>query len=155
MFLLIIYHYYLCIILFYKFSGEATPRPIASGLREFYTLDEMLNRYVVVVCNLKEAKMKGFESYGMVLAAKSSDGKKVELISPPAGAVIGEKLVIKGLTNDPWPASKVKKMKVWEAMVEDLKTDENCNLCWKGQIITSEIGDKEFTSHSIASSQVG
>ena len=113
------FHYYLFIILFYNFSGEATPRPIASGLREFYTLDEMLNKYVVVVCNLKEAKMKGFESYGMVLAAKSSDGKKVELISPPAGAVVGEKLVIKGLTNDPWPASKVKKMKVWEAMAED------------------------------------
>ena len=34
------------------------PRPVASGLRDFYTLEEMLGRRVLVVCNLQEAKMK-------------------------------------------------------------------------------------------------
>jgi len=50
--------------------GEDAPRAIASGLREHYTLEEMEGRKVLVVCNLKEAKIVGFSSNGMVLAAK-------------------------------------------------------------------------------------
>jgi methionine--tRNA ligase beta chain len=50
--------------------GEEEPRQIASGLREHYTLEQMLNRKVLVVCNLKSAKIVGFASSGMVLAAK-------------------------------------------------------------------------------------
>ena len=46
------------------------PRQIASGLREHYTLEEMQGRKVIVVCNLKAAKIVGFNSNGMVLAAK-------------------------------------------------------------------------------------
>jgi methionine--tRNA ligase beta chain len=53
--------------------GEETgPREIASGLREHYTLEEMQDRMVLVVCNLKAAKIVGFVSNGMVLAAKVS-----------------------------------------------------------------------------------
>ena len=51
---------------------EDGPRQIASGLREHYTLDEMQDRKVLVVCNLKAAKIVGFNSNGMVLAAKVS-----------------------------------------------------------------------------------
>lgn len=49
---------------------ESGPRQIASGLREHYTLEEMHDRLVLVVCNLKAAKIVGFASNGMVLAAK-------------------------------------------------------------------------------------
>ena len=48
---------------------------------------------MIVVCNLKEAKMVGFTSYGMVLASKSETGK-VELVSPPPGAEVGSRVVI-------------------------------------------------------------
>ena len=51
--------------------GEETgPREIASGLRQHYTLEDMQDREVLVVCNLKAAKIVGFVSNGMVLAAK-------------------------------------------------------------------------------------
>ena len=50
--------------------GEDAPREIASGLKEHYTLEEMQDRKVLVVCNLKAAKIVGFTSNGMVLAAK-------------------------------------------------------------------------------------
>lgn len=33
--------------------GEAEPRKIASGLVPYYTLDEMIGRRLIVVCNLK------------------------------------------------------------------------------------------------------
>ena len=49
---------------------EGGPRQITSGLREHYTLEEMQDRKVLVVCNLKAAKIVGFNSNGMVLAAK-------------------------------------------------------------------------------------
>jgi methionine--tRNA ligase beta chain len=55
--------------------GEETgPREIASGLKEHYTLEEMQDREVLVVCNLKAAKIVGFVSNGMVLAAKVRRG---------------------------------------------------------------------------------
>lgn len=47
--------------------GEAEPRTVVSGLANFVPIDEMLNRLVVVLCNLKPAKMRGVESKGMVL----------------------------------------------------------------------------------------
>lgn len=55
--------------------GEEAPRQIASGLREHLTLEEMQDRLVLVVCNLRPAKLAGFNSNGMVLAAKGPDGK--------------------------------------------------------------------------------
>ena len=51
--------------------GEETgPREIASDLKGHYTLEEMQDKEVLVVCNLKAAKIVGFTSNGMVLAAK-------------------------------------------------------------------------------------
>lgn len=55
--------------------GEGPPRQIASGLREHVSLEDMHGRLVLVVCNLKPAKLAGFVSNGMVLAAKGADGK--------------------------------------------------------------------------------
>ena len=49
---------------------ESGPREIASGLRGHYALEDMQDRLVLVVCNLKAAKIVGFTSNGMVLAAK-------------------------------------------------------------------------------------
>lgn len=37
--------------------GEGTPRLIASGLRPYYTEEQMLNRRILVVCNLKPRTM--------------------------------------------------------------------------------------------------
>lgn len=53
-----------------ELAEDTGPREIASGLRDFYSLEEMQGRKVLVVCNLKAAKMKDFMSNGMVLAAK-------------------------------------------------------------------------------------
>lgn len=49
--------------------GEEKPRTIVSGLVNFVPIEEMQNRMVVVLCNLKPAKMRGIESQGMVLCA--------------------------------------------------------------------------------------
>lgn len=74
--------------------GEDAPRQIASGLREHCTLEEMQGRLVLVVCNLRPAKLAGFSSNGMVLAAKSQDGKVGIFVQVSAGVVLIELLLI-------------------------------------------------------------
>lgn len=54
-------------------------RTIVSGLVPYYTEEELLNKLVVVVTNLKPAKLRGIESNGMLLAA--GDGDIVKLIT--------------------------------------------------------------------------
>ena len=43
--------------------GETVPRTIVSGLVNFVPIDEMKDRMVVVLCNLKPAKLKGIKKY--------------------------------------------------------------------------------------------
>ena len=133
-------------------SGEI--RQVASGLREFYTVDQMKDKLVIVVCNLKDAKMKGFVSQGMVLAAKCSDGR-VELIEAPEGSREGDAIECEGVDRDgpPWPASTVKNKKVWEAMSVQLHTDDNGYACWGDYYMVSSAG--RCKAASIANSPIG
>ena len=60
-------------------------RQIVSGIAPFYDPDDLVGTYVVVICNLKPAKLMGVDSYGMVLAA----GDEAVLLSPIAGVPVG------------------------------------------------------------------
>ncbi|KAK6037589.1 putative methionine--tRNA ligase, beta subunit, partial [Cooperia oncophora] len=53
--------------------GEPAPRTVVSGLVKHVPLDQMQNRLVVVLCNLKPAKMRGIESRAMVMCASSPE----------------------------------------------------------------------------------
>lgn len=57
------------LLTFYCYAGEGAPRTIVSGLVNFVSIEEMKDRDVIVLCNLKPAKMRGIESCGMVLCA--------------------------------------------------------------------------------------
>jgi len=118
---------------------ESGPRQIASGLRDHYTLEEMQDRLVLVVCNLKAAKIVEFVSNGMVLAAKSEDGK-AELVTPPEGSQVGERVFIEGLEGEPFSAAQVKKKKTWANVAKDLKTGEGGVATWQGKTIQTAAG---------------
>lgn len=47
-------------------------RQIVSGIRQWYTPEDLPGKTIVVVTNLKPVKIFGVESYGMLLAAESS-----------------------------------------------------------------------------------
>jgi methionine--tRNA ligase beta chain len=127
--------------------GEETgPREIASGLRNFYSLEEMQDRKVLVVCNLKSAKIVGFASNGMVLAAKAADGTKVELVDPPEDAVIGERVFVEGLSGEPVSSTQVKKKKIWEAVAKDLLSGEGGVATWGGKMIQTTAGPCKVAS---------
>ena len=77
--------------------------------RAFYSeADFCAGRKVCVVTNLKPAKMAGFESCGMVLCAANEDHTKVELLEPPEGAKVGERVVIDGLEGEPLQPNQVR-----------------------------------------------
>lgn len=49
-------------------------RQVVSGIKEYYTPEELIGKKVVLVTNLKPIKLRGEESNGMILAAEK-DGK--------------------------------------------------------------------------------
>ncbi|AAM07394.1 TPA: methionine--tRNA ligase [Methanosarcina acetivorans] len=49
--------------------GEEKPRQLVAGMASYYTSEELVGKYVVVLANLKPAKLCGVESNGMMLAA--------------------------------------------------------------------------------------
>jgi methionyl-tRNA synthetase len=52
--------------------GEPQPRQLVAGIAERYQPEALLGRRIVVVANLKPAKLMGVESRGMLLAASVS-----------------------------------------------------------------------------------
>jgi methionyl-tRNA synthetase len=59
--------------------GDAT-RQIVAGIAQFYSPESLVGKHIVVVENLKPAKLMGHLSEGMLLAAK--DGGKLALVTP-------------------------------------------------------------------------
>lgn len=59
-------------------DGEKN-RIVVSGISQYYSPEQLINRNVILVSNLKPVKLCGVESSGMVLAAENSD-KNVKVI---------------------------------------------------------------------------
>ncbi len=66
-------------------------RQLVAGVAQFYTPEQIIGKTIVIVANLKPAKIRGIESQGMLLAAK--DGKNLKLVTVdgemPSGIEIG------------------------------------------------------------------
>jgi methionyl-tRNA synthetase len=66
-----------------KVGGEM--RQILAGIKKKYSAEDLIGRQVIVVANLKPAKLMGMESQGMLLAADDEDGEAI-LLQPDAEA---------------------------------------------------------------------
>lgn len=105
--------------------GEAEPRTIVSGLVKYVPLEQMKDRLVVVICNLKPRNMRGVKSFGMLLAASNAEHTEVEPLLPPPQAKAGERVWF-GERRDQGAAATpnvMEKKKYWDAMQPMLKTD--------------------------------
>ncbi|KAJ1726757.1 G4 quadruplex nucleic acid binding protein [Coemansia biformis] len=111
-------------------AGEAEPRTVVSGLVRFIPIEQMQNRDVVLVCNLKPAKMRGVTSYAMVLCATSPDGATVEFVEPPKGSKPGDRVCFEGFENDE-PEEQLKpKLKIFETIQPGLFTNDAREAGW-------------------------
>ena len=61
----------------------AEKRQIVSGIAKYYTPEELVGKIIVVVANLKPAKIRGVESCGMLLAAKTDDDLRLVTVDVP------------------------------------------------------------------------
>ncbi len=67
----------------------AETRQVVSGIAEYYKPEELVGKTVVLVANLKPAKLRGVESQGMILAADAPEGVKVIFVDGiPSGCKI-------------------------------------------------------------------
>ena len=66
-------------------------RQLVAGVAQYYSPEAIIGKTIVIVANLKPAKIRGIESQGMLLAAK--DGNNLKLVTidgdMPSGVSIG------------------------------------------------------------------
>jgi methionyl-tRNA synthetase len=69
--------------------GEENPRTILSGIKQWYSPDDLKGKQFVFITNLEPRKMMGLESQGMILAA---DGEKPIPLIPSEQVPPGSKI---------------------------------------------------------------
>ena len=63
-------------------------RELVSGIAKHYAPADLIGKNVVMVVNLKPAKIRGVVSHGMVLAASAGEDLKVLSVDMPVGAIV-------------------------------------------------------------------
>lgn len=126
--------------------GDTTgPRTVISGLVKHVPIEEMRDRLVVVLCNLKPAKMRGILSEAMVMCASTPD--KVELLKPPENVKPGDRVVFDKYPGEP-DAQLNPKKKIWEQVAPDIKTNDDGVAIYKDcEFKVASNLDGKFTSN--------
>ena len=129
--------------------AEAEVRTIGSGLQKFVTMEEMMNgENVMIWANLKQKKLGGVPSHGMVMCANSKDQENAEcqIVRPPAGAVVGERIQLEGnpILNAPVSSDKAAelnpKKKVEPKFMALLQTNAEGFACYNGVRLMTSAG---------------
>lgn len=119
--------------------GEEEPRQIVSGLRAYYSLEDLEGQRCLVVSNLPKAKLAGVDSFGMVLCGSEDDKAKVEFIVPPEDAENGERILCGDDDAPPLTSNQVKKKKVWPKVQPKLAVVEG-KATFDGELLTTASG---------------
>ena len=104
--------------------GEGQLREIGSGVKQHISLEEMLrpDQFVVVFANLKPRKLAHIMSQGMVMCASNAEHTQIELIRPPAGSKIGERVSLQGNPIANFSQDKQDELKPKKKYMEQLLT---------------------------------
>ncbi|XP_024927854.2 uncharacterized protein LOC107413994 isoform X2 [Ziziphus jujuba] len=111
--------------------GEAKLRQVVSGLAKYCSPEELTNRLVVLITNVKPGKLRDVMSEGLVLCASSEDHSTVEPLLPPEGAKPGERVSFSGIDGKPEDVLNPKKKQL-EKITPHLFTDEKGIATFKG-----------------------
>ncbi|THH01578.1 hypothetical protein EW026_g1163 [Hermanssonia centrifuga] len=116
------------------FGEETGPRTVVSGLVHYIPIEQMRDKYLVGVCNLKPASMRGIKSFAMVLCATSKDGKEagIELIQPPLDSKPGDRVFFEGPDfESATPLAQMNpKKKIFETVQPGFITLESKEAAW-------------------------
>ena len=120
--------------------GALGKRVLVAGMKTFYSKDEIKGKSIVIVSNLRPAKIRGVESKGMLLAAE--DDKGVVSLLDPGDARPGSEVFIEGIPREPAGVLEFDDFKK-----VDMTIGENGEAIYDGKNLKSEkgkiISDKE------------
>jgi len=120
---------------------ESGPRTVVSGLVHYIPIEEMRDKYLIAVCNLKPANMRGVKSFAMVLCATSKDGKDagIELIQPPPNSKPGDRVYFEGADfESATPLSQLNpKKKIFETIQPGFITLDSREAAWVNPVTKS------------------
>jgi len=107
-------------------AGTPERRQLVSGIVDYYTPDQLLNRLVITVANLQKSKIRGIDSNIMLLAgddSKTTKENRVILLDPPALSEVGDRVYLEG---EPIPdaAGSIKRDK-WDEIVPKFSVQDN------------------------------
>lgn len=105
---------------------------IVAGLTKFISSDELIGRNVVVLCNLKPSKLRGYLSEGMIMCAKSAD--KMEVLEPPTNAKPGDLVYCESYDRTPPEVGRDKK-RLYDPLAPDMATNDQLIACYKGSYL--------------------
>lgn len=111
--------------------GDAKLRQVVSGLAKYCSPEELTNRRVVLITNVKPGKLRDVMSEGLVLCASNEDHTGVEPLLPPEGAKIGERVSFAGIDGKPEDVLNPKKKQL-EKITPHLFTDDKGVATFKG-----------------------
>ncbi|XP_061987805.1 uncharacterized protein LOC133706315 isoform X3 [Populus nigra] len=111
--------------------GDAKLRQVVSGLAKFYSPDDLTNRRVVLITNVKPGKLRDVMSEGLVLCASNEDHTVVEPLLPPEGAKVGERVSFLGIDGKPEDVLNPKKKQL-EKITPNLFSDDKGVATFKG-----------------------
>ncbi|KAK9741859.1 hypothetical protein RND81_03G134400 [Saponaria officinalis] len=111
--------------------GESKVRQVVSGLAKFCSPDDLVNRRVILITNVKPGKLRDIVSEGLVLCASNEDHSIVEPLLPPEAAQIGERVSFSGHEGKPEDVLNPKKKQL-DKITPHLFTDENGVATYKG-----------------------
>jgi len=121
--------------------GEEAPRQVISSLVKHYQEDQLKDRQVVVYCNIKPGKMRGYDSQAMILAAtrdKGTENEVCELVTPPSGTTEGTRAMCGGVEVGSQSATQSVKhiSKVWSQVQPLLQTSQSKESTFSGTTLT-------------------
>ncbi|KAI9204870.1 uncharacterized protein BJ171DRAFT_567896 [Polychytrium aggregatum] len=120
-------------------SPQRRLRTIVSGLTKFYGAQELKDRHVVVVCNLKPRKFKGIKSEGMLLCGFKDD--MVEVLDPPAGSQPGDQVWAESCDPNVKPETVLNpKKQVFEQCQPHFSIREDGVAVYKGAALKTQKG---------------
>ncbi|OIV96877.1 hypothetical protein TanjilG_00459 [Lupinus angustifolius] len=111
--------------------GEAKLRQVVSGLAKYCSPDELTNRRVALITNVKPGKLRDVVSEGLVLCASNEGPTLVEPLLPPEAAKIGERISFSGVDGKPEDVLNPKKKQL-EKITPHLFTDDKGVATFKG-----------------------
>ena len=99
----------------------------------------------MVYANLKPRKLAHIQSHGMVMCVSNADHTKLEIVRPPAGSKIGERVNLEGnpcgeAFSQEWQKQLNPKKKIMEGFLEFTKTNDAGEAVYKDWKWTTSAG---------------